>query len=307
VLEELEIVDAHMHIFTAAQAERRRQRLQERDSRQREACRAWAEGFQSKHGSELAEENRDPPEKIARDWAQELERHGVDRAVFVALDPGDEELTAFLRAQAGRFYGLTTVDPRNPQAAALLRTAVQHEGYRGLKLYPTTQGFLPSDRLCYPLYEEARSLGIPILLHLGITLEYDSDLRFANPLELHPVLKDFPDVPFVVAHFGAGYFRELLFLAYHVNNLYVDTSGKNIWRRYLPRTLSLEEIFRKSLEVLGAERIIYGSDSRMLSRGYRGTVLREQLAALRRLRLAREEVALIMGGNALRLLKEGGP
>jgi len=180
---------------------------------------------------------------------------------------------------------------------------VQDEGYRGLKLYPTTDRYLPSDRSCYPLYEEARALGIPVLFHLGITLLFEADLRFANPIELHPVLKDFPDVSFVVAHFGAGYFREVLFLAYHVNNLYVDTSGRNLWVRYLPYPLTLEQAFRKSLDVLGARRILYGSDSRMLSRGYRKEVLQEQLRILRYLELDREEISLIMGGNARRLLE----
>ncbi len=117
------------------------------------------------------------------------------------------------------------------------------------------------------------------------------------------MLKDFPDVSFVVAHFGAGYFREVLFLAYHVNNLYVDTSGRNLWVRYLPYPLSLEQVFRKTLDVLGPRRILYGSDSRMLSRGYRREVLQEQLRILRYLELDREEISSIMGGNMSRLLE----
>src|SRR5258708_1868678 len=30
------------------------------------------------------------PERLARDWARELDRHGVDRAALVASVPGDE-------------------------------------------------------------------------------------------------------------------------------------------------------------------------------------------------------------------------
>jgi predicted TIM-barrel fold metal-dependent hydrolase len=303
MVEGIEVLDGHMHVFTAGYDRWARRNLEARDERYQEAFQQWSQGFRQKYNSDLGEQTLDPPEKLARLWAEELDRCGVDRAVFVSLYPEDEELTTFLHARPRRFLGFVTVDPRDPQAPALLRRRVREEGYVGLKLYPTTQGYLPSDRNCYPVYEEAQALRIPILFHLGITLMYESDLRFANPIELHPVLKDFPDVAFVVAHFGAGYFREVLFLAYHVNNLYLDTSGKNIWVNYLPYPLDLEQAFRKSLDVLGARRIIYGSDSRMLTRGYRRTVLEEQLRILKCLELDREQISLIMGGNMTRLLE----
>lgn len=299
----LEILDGHMHIYTTAYNRRIQQQLESRDERYRRAFRLWFEGFQKKYNSELGEENNDPPAKIAQDWAKELDRCGVDKAVFVSLYPEEEELAALCKARPGRFFAFATADPKDQLAVATLRRRVREEGFLGLKLYPTTMGFFPSDRSLYPLYEEARSLGIPVLFHLGITLQYEADLRYANPIELHPVAKDFPDIPFIVAHFGAGYWREVLFLAYHLNNLYVDTSGKNAWVGYLPYRLTLPEVFKRSLEVFGPERILYGSDSRMLSRGYRKSVLDEQLAILRGLELGREEISLIMGGNMTRLIQ----
>jgi hypothetical protein len=303
MIEGIEIVDAHMHIMTAKTNRWIRQKLAARDQRYRRAFQLWSQGFQEKYDSELGEENEDPPEKIARDWIEELERNNVDRAVFVALYPEEDELTEVVRAEPGRFYAFATVDPKDPAAVQLLRRRVREEGYIGLKLYPTTMAILPSDRRLYPLYEECRSLNIPILFHLGITLQYDADLRFANPIELHPALRDFPDVPFIIAHFGAGYFQEVLFLAYHVNNLYVDTCGKNVWIDYLPYRITLSQVFERSLEVFGLERIIFGTDSRMLSRGYRKAVLEQQLSILRNLELGRQEISLIMGGNMLRLIE----
>jgi predicted TIM-barrel fold metal-dependent hydrolase len=299
----IEIVDAHMHLMTARTNRWVKEKLTERDDGYRRAFALWSEGFQKKYNSELGEENDDPPEKIARDWVEELDRHGVDKAVFVSLYPEEDQLTEVVRADNRRFYAFATVDPRDPNAPQRLRRRVLEEGYVGLKLYPTTMGFLPSDRVVYPVYEECRSLGIPVLFHLGITLQYDSDLRYANPIELHPVLKDFPELPFIIAHFGAGYFREVLFLAYHVNNLYVDTCGKNVWVDYLPYRITLSQVFEKSLEVFGPERIIFGTDSRMLSRGYRKMVLDQQLSILRSLELGKEEISLIMGGNLLRLIE----
>jgi predicted TIM-barrel fold metal-dependent hydrolase len=298
-----EIIDAHMHLYTHKLSRHVEQKLDALSPRAREAARIWKEGFIRKYNSEILEDNRDSPARIAADWAAELDRHGVDKACFLALYPGEDELSEFLAAGQGRFFGLATVDPHDPGAPELLRRRVAEEHYLGLKLYPPTQYFLPSDRVLYPLYEEARGLGIPVVFHLGITLSFEADLRYANPLELHPVARDFPDLPLVVPHFGSGYLKELFFLAYHVHNLYLETSGRNIWTEYLPYPLTLRDAFKKGLEIFGPERIIFGSDSRMLSRGYRRDVLDTQLAILTELGVGREEAALIMGGNIRRLLK----
>ena len=210
----------------------------------------------------------------------------------------------FVEARSDRFMAFTTLDPTEPDAPALLRRRIVEEGYRGLKLYPTTGLFDPSEKRFYPLFETARELGIPVMLHYGITLSYDSDLRYANPVLLHPVLKDFPEVPFIIPHFGAGYFREVLFLAYHVQNIYLDSSGTNRWIEYLPYSIELKDVFSRALTVFGVERLIYGTDSRILSRGYREGVLREQFGILKGLELTKEEISLVMGGNIKRLTGE---
>ena len=75
------------------------------------------------------------------------------------------ELTDFIAVGKGRFTGFCTVDPLDPRAPELLRKRVKEEGYAGLKLYPPTQCFLPSDMAVYPLYEEAEALSIPIMFH----------------------------------------------------------------------------------------------------------------------------------------------
>jgi hypothetical protein len=100
----IEIVDAHMHILTARTNNRIKQRLSERDEGYRRAFQLWSEGFQKKYNSELGEENDDPPEKIARDWAEELDRHGVDKAVFVSLYPEEDELSEVVQAERERFF-----------------------------------------------------------------------------------------------------------------------------------------------------------------------------------------------------------
>ena len=55
----------------------------------------------------------------------------------------------------------------------------------GLKLSPSTQEFYPHDeKLMFPIYEKAQSLGIPILFHAGMSWEPQVKAKFGQPIDL---------------------------------------------------------------------------------------------------------------------------
>jgi predicted TIM-barrel fold metal-dependent hydrolase len=121
-----------------------------------------------------------------------------------------------------------------------------------------------------------------------------------NPLWLSVPGRDFPEITFVIAHFGAGFLREAMFLAYHTDNICVDTSGTNNWRLYVPGEPSLEQVYRDALRTFGASRILFGTDSTLLS-GYRKHIVEEQTAVLNGLDLSPEDREQILSGNARRI------
>ena len=47
-------------------------------------------------------------------------------------------------------------------------------------------------------------------------------------------------------------------------NVLLDTSSSNRWIRYIPG-LTLADVFRHSLEVVGSERLLFGTDSSFFS------------------------------------------
>jgi hypothetical protein len=69
----------------------------------------------------------------------------------------------------------------------------------------------------------------------------------------------YPNLPFVVPHFGAGYFREALMLADLCPNVYLDTASSNSWIKY--EGLELKTVFRRALDVVGPGRLLFGTDS----------------------------------------------
>jgi hypothetical protein len=104
------------------------------------------------------------------------------------------------------------------------------------------------------------------------------DIRLGNPLDLHAIALSYPQMPIIIPHFGAGLFREALMVADLCPNVLLDTSSSNGWIKYVG--LSLPAVFRQALAVVGAERLLFGSDSSFFPRGWVGDVHAHQSAAL---------------------------
>jgi hypothetical protein len=303
VTTDVKVLDAHMHLLTGDTSREEAAWLPpmspavDAAARRRQARYEWEQAVPSVVPPE------ESPEDAASRWLAALDQHGVQAAVFLALAPRPEALLRFVARAPDRLFAFTFLDPWRDDAATVLEDDVLHRGFRGLKLYPSIQHFHVYDERAYPLYARAEALGIPIVLHFGLTLDYRSDLRYSNPLDLHAVARDFPDLPLIVAHAGAGFFRETLFLAYHCANVRVDTSGSGTWMRYLPRPLGLTEVLQRLLDVFGARRILFGTDSRHAAEGYRHWLLRSHCDALEALDVPDDARRAILGGNMAQLLK----
>jgi predicted TIM-barrel fold metal-dependent hydrolase len=81
----------------------------------------------------------------------------------------------------------------------------------------------------------------------------------------------------------------------------IDTSGSNQWVRWVDGDWTTKKLFRKYIETIGAERIIFGSDSSYFPRGFAIRYLEDQIRDCRELGLTDSQLELIFGGNAARL------
>jgi uncharacterized protein len=85
-------------------------------------------------------------------------------------------------------------------------------------------------------------------------------------------------------------------------NVYLDTSSTNSWVRYQTPEISLRDVFRRSLDVLGAGRLLFGTDSSFLPRGWNRSIFDAQCEVLHSLDCPKAEAAAIFGENLTRLL-----
>jgi predicted TIM-barrel fold metal-dependent hydrolase len=125
-------------------------------------------------------------------------------------------------------------------------------------------------------------------------------LRYADPTDLSPVARDFPEITFVIAHFGAGYFSETLRLAYQCDNVCVDSSGTNNWMDYDPHGFTLAQVFERAVLALGPERILFGTDSGTTA-PYRSWIAYQQRRTLEEIGLGDDARDAILRRNAVRI------
>jgi predicted TIM-barrel fold metal-dependent hydrolase len=103
-------------------------------------------------------------------------------------------------------------------------------------------------------------------------------------------------VPVIVPHFGSGFFREALMAADACPTIHLDSSSSNGWIKYVPG-LTLAEVFRRALAVVGPTRIVFGTDSSSYPRGWRRVIYGAQRTALDELGADGPTCEQIFSGN----------
>jgi predicted TIM-barrel fold metal-dependent hydrolase len=251
------------------------------------------------------------PEQFAETWVAELDRHNVQTAALIASMPGDESSVASaVRAFPERFYAFAMVNPRGawtPETFSQIHAAC---------LFPAMHSYSVHDEAAQAVFQWAAAHRRAVFVHCGVLsvgvraklgLPSPFDMRFSNPIDLHAVALRFPTVPIIVPHFGAGYFREALMLADLCPNVFLDTSSSNRWMRYEePHHTEvrggLRNIFRRALDVIGAQRLLFGTDSSFFPRGWHHVIFDEQARALYEIGLSAADARAIFAENLLRIL-----
>jgi len=249
---------------------------------------------------------------LAERWIAELDRQGVDRACLIASAHGDEASVATaVAAHPGRFLGFFMLDPLQPDAADRLNAAAENPHLHCMCLFPAMHTFSIADARLVPLLETASDHGLAVFVHCGaisigvrklLNLPSQFDMRFSNPLDLHPVALHFPRIRFIVPHFGAGYFREALMLADLCANVWLDTSSSNRWMQY--DGLDLRTVFRRALDLLGPQRLLFGTDSSFFPRGWQSAIFAQQATALYELGIDKSTAEQLFYFNLERLFEE---
>jgi uncharacterized protein len=275
------IIDFHAHVFPPPFLEQRERYLQQ-DPTFRE--------LYSSPASRLA---------TADDLLASMDRAGVDAAIILGFAwsnadtcrEHNEYLLDCAAKSGGRLIPFCTLQPREPDAAMGEARRCARAGARGLgELRPDNQGFTLDGRAGEALARGAEEERLVLLFHVSEPaghsypgkrgLDIGAFLQFAESA---------PAVNLVAAHWGGG-------LPFYTLMPEVGAALRRTWFDTAASSLLYDgRVFRAVIDLVGADRVLFGSDYPLLSQ-------EGCLEAIRSAPLTEPERALVLGENARALL-----
>ena len=263
-----QVIDAHCHIYPEKIVDR---------------AVAGTDAFYSTHAACRG---------VAGELLEIGNRIGIDRFIVQSVATTPKQVSSinhFIATEVAkapkRFTGLGAAHPDCEDQDAVIEE-IKALGLHGIKIHPDIQGFAIDDPRMMRVYERCEEEGLAVLMHTG-----DHRYDFSNPNRLLPVLKAFPKLTVIGAHFGGWSVwddasRELC----DIPNLYVDCSSTF---PFAGNDLALGE---KLIRRYGADRVMFGSDFPMWSP-------EAELETFMELNLTDEERKMILAENAKRVYK----
>jgi uncharacterized protein len=171
----------------------------------------------------------------------------------------NETVAQACAARPDAFLGFGSADPHKGPVAVEEVGRIAALGLRGVKFHPSMQAFAPDDERHWPVFAECERHGLVALFHTGTSGIGAGQpggqgirLGYSRPIRLDAVAAAHPALTVVAAHFGWPWHMELVAMALHKTNVYIDISG------WSPRRIPAELIREISGRL--SDRFLWGSD-----------------------------------------------
>lgn len=223
------------------------------------------------------------PPVVAERVRNEMEQAGVGHVFAMGHQGGERDdplgIASSLRV-ARLVPGMAVIgiaDPRRTDRAHLRAVERQIERERAsLVAFKAYLGYIhagPDHSGYAPYYKLAAKYGLPFVFHTGDTWSFKAKRKYAHPLGVDAVATDYPEVRFVLAHFGNPWLLDAAEVVFKNDNVWADLSGLYVGDEKAlnealtadpPRDVAagvLISDLKKAFEYIeGFDRILYGSD-----------------------------------------------
>lgn len=210
---------------------------------------------------------------------------GVEKSAvstFLAIGPeverGNDQLAEAIRRYPDRIIGYGVVNPRvREQVIPELTRCFDKLSMTAIKLHPQFHGYSIEDPICEPVFEFANARKCAVLSH-----------NFGSPGFISEISERFPDMKIIPAHIfhdGARFnLTGHLTLARETHNVFLDLAFSVVPYANV----------KKIVDIAGADKVLYGSDSPMMAMSY-------QIGKVSFADISDEEKRMILGENARRV------
>jgi predicted TIM-barrel fold metal-dependent hydrolase len=230
----------------------------------------------------------------ARVWDAEatvrlLDESGIDQCFLFTLGglygfndwrTANDEVARAAADFPDRLIPFCTAFPnQSPEGAAREVERCLDGGFKGVKFHPWMQSFPANSAYLYPALELCGRRRVPVIFHTGTP-------PYSQPFQVAEQARRFPDVPFIIGHFGKIMFLDAVRSAELYANVYLETSGAQVCD------------LQFALERIDPARILFGTDLPI------GGAPSAKWNMVKIASAVRDETTrqAILGGNALRLI-----
>ena len=276
------IIDFHTHIFPPWIEERRYEYLK------RDSCFSLLYS-QPKAKLVTAEELIASMDEAKIDFSVVLNIGWVSHELCV--ETNDYILDSISR-YPDRLIGFCSIQPKAGDAAIIELERCTKAGARGIgEMRSDVQGFDLADKtIMKPLVDAAMKHNLIFLTHSSEPVGHQYIGKGSiTPDVLYSFILSFPDLKLVCAHWGGGlpFYALMPEVAKVLTNVFFDTAATVFL--YQP------QIFPQVSEIIGSDKILFGSDYPLISQS-------RIMAQIQSLELAKRDKTKILGGNAQKIL-----
>lgn len=190
---------------------------------------------------------------------ESLDNAQIDKAVVLPIAPyiSNEFVAKACSEYSDKLIGFASVNPCHSESVKILEDDINKYNLKGLKIHPKIQGFQLSEYSVNIVIEKAAELNIPILIDAFIK---PKDTNFQNlVMDIGKIAQKYPSAKIILPHLGGFNHNEILQVMNENNNIYFDLSF--VLRYFKFNQEILFESILPTIKKIGANRLIYGSDS----------------------------------------------
>lgn len=185
-----------------------------------------------------------------------MEVYGIDKAYVSSVDGGyyptedivrrnNAAVAELIRKHPKRFGGAVYANPSNSDTLDVLKRGFEEQGMSLIKLWVSTPA---DDDRAGKVMEFAEDYGMPVVYHTFLKVERVIPTE-STGINISKIAKRYPKTKIIMAHFGGSCYNAIPAIA----------ECKNVWCDYAFSVFG-GDAMDYTVEMLGAERILYGSD-----------------------------------------------
>jgi predicted TIM-barrel fold metal-dependent hydrolase len=202
-----------------------------------------------------------------------------------------------------KLIALAGIDPRRMFAPALLRRCFKGFGMKGLKWHPDN-GYYPNSPEAYAMLKVLDEFGYPLLTHCSPLP--GSRAKFAQPIHLDDVARDFPNLNIIAAHMGNLWWRDWLAIAQYKKNLHGDMAMWQVMAAEKPALF--RRYLREIVDNIGPYQTVWATDGPLFeplvsNKKYIDIMRSLTTRGSDGIVFSQEEVDAMLGGNSARIFK----